>query len=82
LRGRPSLRFGVHNFDGLWSYGQADGVHCITVWYDAIMAKTITAIRLEPRQLAELEKIAKREDRAVSYIIRKAIDLYIKKGSR
>lgn len=37
------------------------------------------AIRLEPKQLAELEKIAKREDRAVSYIIRKAIDEYIKR---
>lgn len=43
------------------------------------MAKEITAIRLEPKQLAELEKIAKREDRAVSYIIRKAIDEYIKR---
>lgn len=47
------------------------------------MAKTLTAIRLEPRQLAELEKIAKREDRVVSYLIRKAIDEYVarhKKG--
>lgn len=46
------------------------------------MAKTLTeltAIRLEPKQLAELETIAKREDRAVSYIIRKAIDEYIRK---
>ena len=43
------------------------------------MAKTLTAIRLEPKQLAELEKIAKREDRAVSYLIRKAIDEYIKR---
>jgi len=35
-----------------------------------------------PKQLAELEKIAKREDRAVSYIIRKAIDEYIKREKR
>ena len=46
------------------------------------MAKTLTAIRLEPKQLAELEKIAKREDRAVSYLIRKAIDEYIKREKR
>ena len=43
------------------------------------MAKTLTAIRLEPKQLAGLEKIAKRKDRAVSYLIRKAIDEYIKR---
>lgn len=41
------------------------------------MAKTLTAIRLEPKRIAELEKIAKREDRAVSYLIRKAIDEYL-----
>ena len=41
------------------------------------MAKTLTAIRLEPKQIAELEKIAKREDRVVSYLIRKAIDEYL-----
>ena len=46
------------------------------------MAKTLTAIRLEPKQLTRLEKIAKREDRAVSYIIRKAIDDYIKREKR
>jgi len=43
------------------------------------MAKTLTAVRLEPKQLAELEKIAKREDRAVAYLIRRAIDQYIKR---
>jgi len=43
------------------------------------MAKKMTAVRLEPKQLAELGKIAKREDRAVSYLIRKAIDEYIKR---
>ena len=46
------------------------------------MTKELTAIRLEPKQLAELSKIAKREDRAVSYIIRKAIDEYIKRKKR
>lgn len=43
------------------------------------MAKTLTAVRLEPKQLAELEKIAKREDRTVAYLIRRAIDQYIKR---
>ena len=46
------------------------------------MAKTLTAIRLELKQLAELERIAKREDRAVSYLIRKAIDEYIKREKK
>jgi predicted transcriptional regulator len=43
------------------------------------MARTLTAIRLDPKQLRELERIAKRDDRAVSYVIRKAIDEYIRK---
>jgi len=43
------------------------------------MAKTLTAVRLEPKQLAELEKIAKRQDRPIAYIIRKAIDEYVRK---
>jgi len=43
------------------------------------MAKKMMAIRLEPMQLAKLGKIARREDRAVSYLIRKAIDEYIKR---
>ena len=51
--------------------------HRYTVYYARCMAKTLTAIRLEPKRIAELEKIAKREDRAVSYLIRKAIDEYV-----
>jgi predicted transcriptional regulator len=46
------------------------------------MLTKLTAIRLDPKQLADLERIAKREDRAVSYIIRKAIDEYIRKDKR
>ena len=38
-----------------------------------------TAVRLEPKQLAELEKIAKHQDRTIAYIIRKAIDEYVRK---
>jgi predicted transcriptional regulator len=46
------------------------------------MVKKLTAIRLDPKQIVQLERIAKREDRAVSYIIRKAIDEYIRKDKR
>lgn len=46
------------------------------------MVKKLTAIRLDPKQIAQLERIAKREDRAVSYIIRKAIDDYIRRDKR
>ena len=42
----------------------------------------LTAIRLDPKQLAELERIAKREDRQISYLIRKAIDEFIRKDKR
>ena len=45
------------------------------------MVKKLTAIRLDPKQIAQLERIAKREDRAVSYIIRKAIDDYIRRAN-
>ena len=44
-----------------------------------IMAKKLTAVRLEPRQLAKLEKIAKREDRTVGYLIRKAVEEFVAK---
>jgi hypothetical protein len=50
-----------------------------TPLYAASMVKKLTALRLEPKQLSELERIAKRQDRTVSYIIRKAIDEYIRK---
>ena len=43
------------------------------------MAKTLTAVRLEPKQLTALEKIAKRQDRPIAYVIRKAIDEYVRK---
>lgn len=46
------------------------------------MPKKLVALRLDPKQLRELERIAKRDDRAVSYIIRKAIDEYIRKDQR
>jgi len=35
-----------------------------------------------PKKLTQLERIAKREDRTVSYIIRKAIDDHIRKDKR
>jgi len=48
----------------------------------ASLLTKLAAIRLDSKQLAELERIAKREDRAISYIIRKAIDEYIRKDKR
>jgi len=43
------------------------------------MRKKLTAIRLKPEQLQKLEKIAVREDVAVSWLIRKAIDEFLKR---
>jgi len=43
------------------------------------MRKTLTAVRLKPEQLKKLEKIAVREDLPVSWLIRKAIDEFLKR---
>jgi predicted transcriptional regulator len=43
------------------------------------MVKKLTAVRLKPEQLKKLEKIAVREDLPVSWLIRKAIDEYLKR---
>jgi len=41
--------------------------------------KKLTAIRLKPEQVQKLEKIAVREDVPVSWLIRKAIDEFLKR---
>jgi len=43
------------------------------------MPKTLTAVRLKPEQLKKLEKLAVREDLPVSWLIRKAIDEFLKR---
>jgi len=43
------------------------------------MRKTLTAIRLKPEQVKKLQKIAVREDVPVSWLIRKAIDEFLKR---
>jgi predicted transcriptional regulator len=43
------------------------------------MRKKLTAIRLKPEQLRKLAKISVREDVSVSWLIRKAIDEFLKR---
>jgi len=43
------------------------------------MRKKLTAIRLKPEQVQKLETLAAREDVAVSWLIRKAIDEFLKR---
>ena len=43
------------------------------------MRKKLTAVRLKPEQLQKLEKIAAGEDLPVSWLIRKAIDEFLKR---
>jgi predicted transcriptional regulator len=43
------------------------------------MRKKLTAVRLKPEQLRKLEKIAVREDLPISWLIRKAIDEFLKR---
>jgi predicted transcriptional regulator len=43
------------------------------------MRKKLTAIRLKPEQIRKLDKIARREDLPVSWLIRKAIDEFLKR---
>jgi predicted transcriptional regulator len=53
---------------------------CYTVLY---VKRTLTAIRLDPDQLKALSKIGQREDRPISWLIRKAIDEFLERdGSR
>jgi predicted transcriptional regulator len=40
--------------------------------------KKLTAIRLKPEQVKKLERLAVREDVPVSWLIRKAIDEFLK----
>jgi predicted transcriptional regulator len=41
--------------------------------------KKLTAVRLKPEQVEKLGKIAVREDLPVSWLIRRAIDEYLKR---
>jgi predicted transcriptional regulator len=41
--------------------------------------KKLTAVRLKPEQVDKLNKIALREDVPVSWLIRKAIDEFLKR---
>jgi predicted transcriptional regulator len=41
--------------------------------------KKLTAIRLKPEQLQKLEKLSVREEVSVSWLIRKAIDEFLKR---
>jgi len=41
--------------------------------------KKLTAVRLKPEQLEKLEKISVREDLPVSWLIRRAIDEFLKR---
>jgi predicted transcriptional regulator len=42
------------------------------------MRKQLTAIRLKPEQIKKLDKIARREDLPISWLIRRAIDEFLK----
>lgn len=45
--------------------------------------KKLLAVRIEPGMLQKLEEIGKREDRTVSYLIRKAIEQFVQsKGTK
>jgi Ribbon-helix-helix domain len=48
----------------------------IGMWY---VRKKLTAIRLKLEQVEKLEKISVREDMHVSWLIRKAIDEFLKR---
>jgi predicted DNA-binding protein len=41
--------------------------------------KKLTAVRLKPEQVEKLEKLSHRDDVPVSWLIRKAIDAFLKR---
>ena len=52
---------------------------CNTVLYDRVVRKKLIAVRLKPDQVEKLERISLREDVPVSWLIRKAIDEFLKR---
>jgi hypothetical protein len=56
--------------------GLTNAIQCYTLLY---VRKKLTAIRLKPEQIAKLEKIARRDDVPVSWLIRRAIDEFLKR---
>jgi hypothetical protein len=59
-----------------WLFGICTGAY--TVLQYATLRKEITSVRLKPEQLKKLEKISAREDLPVSWLVRKAIDEFLK----
>ena len=49
----------------------------IRMLYIPVMVKTLTAIRLKERDLAELQRLAAKEDETVSSLIRIAVREYL-----
>ena len=56
--------------------GLTNAIQCYTLLY---VRKKLTAIRLKPEQLQKLEKLSVREEVSVSWLIRKAIDEFLKR---
>ena len=54
-------------------------IHCYTMLY---MKRTLMAVRLDPEQIKALEKLSQKEDRPVSWLIRKAVDEFLKRGKK
>ena len=52
---------------------------CNTVLYTIGVRKKLIAVRLKPEQLKKLERIAVRDDLPISWLIRKAIDEFLKR---
>lgn len=54
-------------------------VLCDTVLHTNDVRKTLLAVRLKPEQVKKLNKLAAGEDVPVSWLIRKAIDEFLKR---
>jgi predicted transcriptional regulator len=46
------------------------------------MVKILIGVRIKPRDLKELEKLAKKEDESVSFLIRQAIKEFLDRRRR
>jgi predicted transcriptional regulator len=46
------------------------------------MKETIVSTRIEPKLLKQLEKIGERDDRTVSYLVRKAVEEFLERQSK
>lgn len=58
-------------------------MHCINSPYgiNAARPKVLVSAQIEREQREELERLAREQDRTISYLVRQAVDRYLEEGT-